>query len=307
MSRAETNTRLIKQEAYRLGFMQCGIAAAKELTEDAHHLEQWLKKGLQAGMGYMERHFDLRIDPRKLVPGAKSVITVLLNYFPEQQQSADTPAISKYAFGTDYHYVIREKLNQLLAFIRVEIGAVEGRGFVDSAPVLERAWARESGLGWMGKNANLLHPKSGSFFFIATLICDLELAYDHPFQSDHCGTCTRCIDACPTQAIIAPGAIDSNRCISYLTIESKAEQIPETLQEQMKPWAFGCDICQDVCPWNRFSKAHTEDHFRPIPEVLHLSRSEWESLSEAEFKRIFKSSPILRAKWKGMRRNLGLS
>lgn len=307
MSRAEINARLIKQEAYRLGFMQCGIAAAKELTEDAHHLEQWLKKGLQADMGYMERHFDLRIDPRKLVPGAKSVITVLLNYFPEQQQSADTPAISKYAFGTDYHYVIREKLNLLLAFIRAEIGAVDGRGFVDSAPVLERAWARESGLGWMGKNANLLHPKSGSFFFIATLICDLELAYDHPFQSDHCGTCTRCIDACPTQAIIAPGAIDSNRCISYLTIESKAEQIPETLQEQMKPWAFGCDICQDVCPWNRFSKAHTEEHFRPLPEVLNLSQSEWEALSEADFKRIFKSSPILRAKWKGMRRNLGLS
>lgn len=304
MSTPAHYTRLIKEEAIRLGFMQCGIAPAKELSEDARRLERWLQSGLQADMSYMERHFDLRIDPRKLVPGAKSVITVLLNYFPEQTQVPEAPKIAKYAYGIDYHYVIREKLNALLAYIRQEIGELEGRGFVDSAPVLERAWARESGLGWIGKNANLLHRKAGSFFFIATLICDLELEYDHPFQTDHCGTCTRCIDACPTQAIIAPGAIDSNRCISYLTIESKADLIPDKLQSAMSGWAFGCDICQDVCPWNRFSRAHTEPHFRALPEVLNLSRAEWQALSEADFKKIFKQSPILRAKWKGMKRNL---
>lgn len=306
MSIQAHHTRLIKAEAQRLGFLQCGIAQAKELTEDARRLEQWLQAGMQADMGYMERHFDLRIDPRKLVPGAKSVITVLMNYFPEQTQTPEAPKIAKYAYGIDYHYVIREKLNALLTYIRQEIGAVEGRGFVDSAPVLERAWARESGLGWIGKNANLLHRKTGSFFFIATLICDLELEYDAPFQTDHCGTCTRCIDACPTQAILAPAAIDSNKCISYLTIESKATEIPDSLQSALEGWTFGCDICQDVCPWNRFSRPHSEPHFQPLPAVLNLSRAEWEDLSEADFKKLFKQSPILRAKWSGMRRNLGL-
>lgn len=300
------HTRLIKAAAQQLGFLQCGIAQAKELTEDARRLEQWLQSGMQADMGYMERHFDLRIDPRKLVPGAKSVITVFMNYFPEQTQISEAPKIAKYAYGIDYHYVIREKLNALLAYIRQEIGDVEGRGFVDSAPVLERAWARESGLGWIGKNANLLHRKTGSFFFIATLICDLELEYDAPFQTDHCGTCTRCIDACPTQAIVAPAAIDSNKCISYLTIESKAAEIPDSLQTALEGWTFGCDICQDVCPWNRFSRPHSEPHFEPLPAVLNLSRAEWEELSESDFKKIFKQSPILRAKWSGMRRNLGL-
>ncbi|GAA4455054.1 tRNA epoxyqueuosine(34) reductase QueG [Rurimicrobium arvi] len=304
MTPAERHTQLIKAEAARLGFLQCGIAEAKELTEDARRLEQWLNKGHQGKMAYMERYFDMRIDPRRLVPGAKSVITLLLNYYPSEQQSPEAPRIAKYAWGTDYHYVIREKLNALLAYIQQEIGAVEGRGFVDSAPVLERAWARESGIGWIGKNANLLNRQSGSFFFLATLVCDLELAYDHPFRTDHCGTCTRCMDHCPTQAIIAPGAVDSNKCISYLTIELKDEVIPAALQDKMAGWTFGCDVCQDVCPWNRFSKPNTEPYFEPIPEVLHLSLREWQALSEQEFKRIFKNSPIIRPKWKGMKRNL---
>lgn len=304
MEQAEKHTRLIKEEAKRLGFMQCGIAAATELTEDAHRLEQWLQQGFQGKMAYMENHFDLRIDPRKLVPGAQSVITLLLNYFPEDQQQADAPKIAKYAWGKDYHYVIREKLNELLDFINTHIGAVSGRGFVDSAPVLERSWAVRSGLGWVGKNANLISKQTGSFFFIATLICDLPLVYDAPFTTDHCGTCTQCLDACPTGAIVAPTQIDGSKCISYLTIELKDELIPKELQDKMSGWAFGCDICQDVCPWNRFSKAHTEQHFQPLPQVLDLSQKEWEALSENSFRAYFKQSPIARTKWKGMQRNI---
>lgn len=304
MEQAEKHTRLIKEEAKRLGFMQCGIAAATELTEDAHRLEQWLQQGFQGKMAYMETHFDLRIDPRKLVPGAQSVITLLLNYFPEDQQQADAPKIAKYAWGKDYHYVIREKLNELLDFINTHIGAVSGRGFVDSAPVLERSWAVRSGLGWVGKNANLISKQTGSFFFIATLICDLPLVYDAPFTTDHCGTCTQCLDACPTGAIVAPTQIDGSKCISYLTIELKDELIPKELEDKMSGWAFGCDICQDVCPWNRFSKAHTEQHFQPLPQVLDLSQKEWEALSENSFRAYFKQSPIARTKWKGMQRNI---
>lgn len=284
--------------------MQCGIAAATELTEDARRLEQWLQQGFQGKMTYMENHFDLRIDPRKLVPGAQSVITLLLNYFPEDQQQADAPKIAKYAWGKDYHYVIREKLNELLDFINTHIGAVSGRGFVDSAPVLERSWAVRSGLGWVGKNANLISKQTGSFFFIATLICDLPLVYDAPFTTDHCGTCTQCLDACPTGAIVAPTQIDGSKCISYLTIELKDELIPKELEDKMSGWAFGCDICQDVCPWNRFSKAHTEQHFQPLPQVLDLSQKEWEALSENSFRAYFKQSPIARTKWKGMQRNI---
>lgn len=305
-SSIEKNTWLIKQEAARLGFMHCGVARAEKLDEEARHLEQWLQQGMHAGMGYMEQHFDLRIDPTRLVPGARSVITLLMNYFPQQQQATEAPKIARYAWGTDYHYVIREKLNHLLTFIRQEIGAADGRGFVDSAPVLERAWAMRSGLGWIGKNANLLHKKAGSFFFIATLITDLDLDPDAPFKTDHCGSCTRCIDACPTEAIIAPGQIDSNRCISYLTIELKDAMPPEAFQGKTDGWMFGCDVCQEVCPWNRFARPHQEVHFSPIPEILNLSRGDWEALTEASFKAIFRNSPLKRAKWTGIQRNLKL-
>ncbi len=304
LSPAERNSRLIKTEAARLGFEQCKIAQATELTEDARKLEQWLSKNYQGKMSYMERHFDMRIDPRKLVPGAKSVITLLLNYYPEAQQDQDAPKIAKYAWGKDYHYVIREKLNSLLAFIQEQIGEVNGRGFVDSAPVLERSWAKRSGLGWIGKNAQLINPKTGSFFFIASLICDLSLEYDAPFTSDHCGTCTRCIDACPTEAIVDHAIIDASKCISYLTIELKDEVLPVALQNKMEGWAFGCDICQDVCPWNRFSQPHHEEHLMPIPQILNLNLKEWEDLTEVEFKQYFKQSALSRSKWKGMMRNI---
>ncbi|MBS1586210.1 MAG: tRNA epoxyqueuosine(34) reductase QueG [Bacteroidetes bacterium] len=288
----------------RLGFSNCGIADAVYLDEDAKRLQQWLDKGYQGDMSYMERYFDLRTDPRKLVPGAKSVITLLLNYFPAQKQQTHAPKIAKYAWGIDYHYVIREKLNQLIVYIKENISTVEGRGFVDSAPVLERSWAVRSGLGWIGKNGNLITKHSGSFFFIATLITDLDLVADAAFVTDHCGTCTRCMDECPTQAIVAPGEIDGSKCISYLTIETKEEEIPETFKDKMEGWLFGCDICQDVCPWNRFSKPTTEEGFTPLPEVLNLSLQQWEEMSEADFKKIFKSSPISRPKYKGIQRNI---
>jgi epoxyqueuosine reductase len=284
--------------------MQCGIAKATELTEDALRLEQWLQNGFQGKMSYMERNFDLRIDPRKLVPNAQSVITLLFNYFPETTQTTNAPKIAKYAWGEDYHFVIREKLNELIDYINKNIGNISGRGFVDSAPVLERSWAQRSGLGWISKNGNLINKQTGSFFFIATLICDLALNPDTAFLSNHCGTCTRCIDACPTEAILASSVIDASRCISYLNIELKDELIPHELQAKMEGWAFGCDICQDVCPWNRFSKPNTEVHFKPISQVLNLSLGEWEELSETEFKHYFKQSPLARTKWKGMMRNI---
>jgi len=301
---AGKNTQIIKAEALRLGFNTCGIAKAVQLDEDAIRLEQWLKKGFNSGMQYMERNFDLRIDPRKLVPGAKSVITLLLNYFPSQEQEPGTPHIATYAYGTDYHFVIKDKLNQLLQFITDNIGSVDGRGFVDSAPVLERSWAVRSGLGWVGKNGNLLTKHSGSFFFIATLITDLDLIADAPFTTDHCGTCTRCIDACPTQAIVSPTEIDAGKCISYLTIELKDTFIPNEFHKQMQGWLFGCDVCQDVCPWNRFSKPNTEPAFKPIPEILNLSLKEWEAMTEETFNKTFKNSPLKRTKWKGIQRNI---
>jgi epoxyqueuosine reductase len=300
----EQHTILIKHEAQRLGFDACGIAAAVQLDDDARRLESWLKNGFQGTMQYMERHFDIRTDPRKLVPGAKSVITLLLNYYPEQKQQTNAPKIAKYAYGTDYHYVIREKLNELLAFIKANIGAVDGRGFVDSAPVLERSWAVRSGLGWIGKNGNMLTKHSGSFFFIATLITDLDLTPDAPFSADYCGTCTQCIDACPTDAIVTPTIVDGSKCISYLTIELKDALMPSGFEDKMEGWMFGCDICQDVCPWNRFAKPNHEKHFTPIPEVLNLSLAEWESISEETFKKVFKDSPIKRTKWQGVQRNL---
>ncbi|MBS1771758.1 MAG: tRNA epoxyqueuosine(34) reductase QueG [Bacteroidetes bacterium] len=304
MPTQDQHTILIKQEAQRLGFDACGVASAVQLDDDARRLESWLKNGFQGTMQYMERHFDLRTDPRKLVPGAKSVITLLLNYYPEQQQKPEAPKIAKYAYGTDYHYVIREKLNELLVFIKANIGAVEGRGVVDSAPVLERSWAVRSGLGWVGKNGNLLTKQSGSFFFIATLITDLDLVVDAPFSTDYCGTCTKCIDACPTDAIVSPTVVNGSKCISYLTIELKDAMMPSGFEGKMEGWMFGCDICQDVCPWNRFSKPNHEQHFTPIPEVLNLSLAEWEQMSEETFKKVFKDSPIKRTKWQGVQRNL---
>lgn len=298
------HTHLIKQEAARLGFSFCGIAKAVQLVDDARRLEQWLHKGFNGTMQYMENHFDLRTDPRKLVPGAKSVITLLLNYFSSEKQNEDTPKISRYAFGTDYHYVIKEKLNALLQTMRPHIGEVNGRGFVDSAPVLERSWAQRSGLGWIGKNGNLINKQRGSYFFIATLITDLELDYDDAFAKDYCGTCTKCIDSCPTGAILNEKVIDGSKCISYFTIELKDALIPDEMKGKFTNWVFGCDICQEVCPWNRFSKPHTEPAFTPIPEILNLTTKQWEELGEEQFKKIFSRSPLKRTKWQGMMRNL---
>lgn len=304
MSNIEKYTSLIKEEAARLGFDACGISKAELLEEDAARLEQWLNKGYHGAMQYMENHFDLRVDPRKLVPGAKSVITLIQNYYPAEQQKGGTPNVAKYAWGKDYHYVIKDKLKSLLYTINEQIGEVQGRGFVDSAPVLERSWASRSGLGWVGKNANLLNKKSGSFFFIATIISDLELVPDHPFATDHCGTCTRCLDACPTDAIVSPTVVDGSKCISYATIELKDALIPSSFHDKMEDWMFGCDICQDVCPWNRFATPHNEPDFNPIPEILNLSLKEWEQLSQEAFNKIFKKSPLKRSKWTGIQRNI---
>ncbi len=305
MSKPISNTGIVKNMARNLGFDFCGIAAAKPLDEDARRLEDWLNKGFHGKMSYMERHFDLRVNPQKLVPGAKSVITLLLNYYPAQQQQPEAPRIAKYAFGKDYHEVIRVKLNVFLANLKLELGDIEGRGFVDSAPVLERSWAQQSGLGWIGRNGNLITKEAGSFYFIATLITDLELIPDDPFAKDYCGSCRRCIDACPTDAILEDKVIDGSRCISYFTIELKDALIPEPFKSNLDGWTFGCDTCQDVCPWNRFSKPHAQEAFRPIPEILNLSRNEWMEMTEENFKRIFKESPLKRTKWKGMMRNLG--
>jgi epoxyqueuosine reductase len=297
-------TRLIKSFATELGFDHCGIAKAELLSEDAKRLERWLSKGMHGSMQYMENHFDLRTDPRKLVPGAKSVITLLLNYFPQQQQEASAPKIAKYAFGDDYHEVIRDKLNLFLQQIKEQIGDINGRGFADSAPVLERSWAQKTGLGWVGKNGNLINKQNGSFFFIATLIVDLELEYDFPYVKDYCGSCTKCIDSCPTDAILPGKVVDGAKCISYFTIELKDALIPETMKGKFDNWMFGCDVCQDVCPWNRFSKPNNEIKFSPIPAILNFSSGDWEELTEESFKLIFKHSPLKRSKFKGIQRNL---
>ncbi|MGN7723333.1 tRNA epoxyqueuosine(34) reductase QueG [Chitinophaga sp. 22620] len=301
MRTPEQNTLLIKQKARSLGFDHCGIAKAEQLTEDAYRLEQWLQRGMHGSMQYMENYFDKRIDPRLLVDGAQSVITLLLNYFPGQMQQPEAPKVAKYAYGRDYHDVIREKLNTLLAELRAEIGDIQGRGFVDSAPVLERSWAQRSGLGWIGKNGNLIHKQAGSFFFIATLIVDIPLVYDGP-TGDYCGSCTRCLDACPTGALVSPTVVDGSRCISYYTIELKDMLIPSDMQGKFENWMFGCDICQDVCPWNRFSRPNTE--FTPIPEILNFSTAQWEEMTEEEFRRVFAKSPLKRRKYAGIRRNL---
>ncbi|MEA3427343.1 MAG: tRNA epoxyqueuosine(34) reductase QueG [Bacteroidota bacterium] len=304
MSILQKHTRIVKEAAHQLGFSYCGIARAEQLDEDARRLEAWLRQGMHGSMRYMENHFDLRIDPRKLVPGAKSVITLLQNYYPEQKQETGIPKIAKYAYGQDYHDVIRAKLHSFLAQINGSIGEIQGRGFVDSAPVLERTWAVKSGAGWIGKNGNLINKQTGSFYFIATLIVDIALQYDDPLAKDFCGSCRKCIEACPTEAIGNNKVIDGSKCISYFTIELKDALIPEQMKGKFDNWLFGCDVCQDICPWNRFSKAHSEPAFTPIPEILNLGTREWEALSEDAFARIFKGSPIKRTKYKGIKRNL---
>jgi len=297
------HTQWIKTEAKRLGFLSCGISKAGFLETEAPRLERWLKNNAHGAMHYMENHFEKRLDPTKLVEGSKSVVSLLLNYYPsEEQKDESAPKLSKYAYGMDYHFVIKDKLKALLQAIQGEIGEVHGRAFVDSAPVLDKAWAAKSGLGWMGKHSNLLTQKVGSFYFIAELIIDLELEYDTPV-TDHCGSCTACIDACPTEAITEPYVVDGSKCISYLTIELK-ENIPSTFKDKMDDWMFGCDVCQDVCPWNRFSKPHSEPLFNPNPELLEMSKKDWEEITEDTFKKVFKNSAVKRTKFSGLKRNI---
>ncbi len=304
MSASFTNSDLVKQTARNLGFDFCGIATATFLDEDARRLEYWLQQGMHGDMQYMQNYFDLRTDPQKLVPGAKSVITLMLNYFPETLQPTGIPKISKYAYGQDYHDVIRKKLKAFYNVLQSSIGQFSGRGFVDSAPVLERAWARKSGLGWIGKNGNLINKKSGSFFFIATLITDLQLQEDDAYAKDYCGSCTRCIDSCPTEAILPDKVVDGSKCISYFTIELKDALIPDKMKGQFDNWAFGCDVCQDVCPWNRFSSPHNVEEFKPVSAIVDYNAKDWDELTEEKFKIIFKNSPIKRTKFSGIKRNL---
>lgn len=296
-------SQFIKQEAKRLGFLACGIAKAEFLEAEAPRLENWLKQGFQGEMKYMENHFDKRLDPRLLVDDAKSVISLSYNYYPEKQQTNDSYKIAKYAYGEDYHFVIKEKLRELLASIQQEIGEVSGRCFVDSAPILERAWAEKAGLGWNGKHSLLIQKQQGSFFFLAELIVDLELEYDQPTNTNHCGSCTKCIDACPTEAILPNNTIDGSKCISYFTIELK-ENIPTEFKNQLDDWMFGCDICQDVCPWNRFSTPHQEPLFHPKKEILEFSKRDWEEITDDTFKKVFQKSAVKRTKFAGLQRNI---
>lgn len=298
----ESYSAFIKQEAKRLGFEHCGISKAEFLEEEAPRFEKWLHQNMYGQMSYMANYMDMRLDPRILVPGAKSVVSLMMNYYPEEKQTEDAPKISKYAYGRDYHIVIRKKLKELLASIREHIGEVNGRVFVDSAPVLERTWAQKSGLGWIGKNAQLIRPGKGSFFFLAELIIDLELEHDGPIK-DYCGSCTRCMDACPTNAIVAPKVVDGSKCISYFTIELE-EAIPQEMKGKMDNWVFGCDVCQDVCPWNRFAKPHTEEKLKANPALLEMKESDWEEITEEVFSKTFSGSPLQRTGYKGMKRNL---
>ncbi|MBC7745664.1 MAG: tRNA epoxyqueuosine(34) reductase QueG [Flavobacterium sp.] len=300
----EANTKLIKQKASDLGFMFCGISKAGFLEEEAPRLENWLNNQFHGEMSYMENHFDKRLDPTKLVEGARSVISLALNYYTKDGQlDPEAPLISKYAFGTDYHLVIKEKLKLLMYYIKEAIGEVNGRAFVDSAPVLDKAWAKKAGFGWIGKNSNLINKHTGSFFFLAELITDLDLIYDVNPTQDYCGTCTRCIDACPTEAIVAPYIVDGSRCISYLTIELKNE-LPKTFTDKTANWMFGCDICQDVCPWNKFSIPHTEPDFQPHADLLGMRKADWEEITEDTFRKIFKNSAVKRTKFSGLKRNI---
>ena len=298
----EKYTQIIKAESKRLGFLSCGISKAEFLELEAPRLENWLNQNMQGQMSYMENYFDKRLNPTLLVDGAKSVISLLLNYYPAELQSQDSYKISKYAYGQDYHHVIKEKLTELLHFIQTEIGEVSGRAFVDSAPVLDKAWAAKSGLGWIGKNSNLITQKVGSFYFIAELIIDLELEYDSP-TTDHCGSCTACLDACPTEAIVAPYVVDGSKCISYFTIELK-DNLPQEMKGKFDDWMFGCDVCQDVCPWNRFSKPHNEPLFQTTPEILSYSKSDWEEITNDTFQKVFKNSALKRTKYEGIKKNI---
>lgn len=296
-------SQFIKSEAQRLGFLSCGISKVEFLEEEAPRLEKWLSENRNGKMQYMENHFDKRLNPALLVDGAKSVVSLLLNYYPEKNQREDSFKISKYAYGQDYHYVIKEKLKELLHAINENIGEVGGRVFVDSAPVMDKIWAQKSGLGWIGKNTNLISKKVGSFFFVAELIFDIELEYDNPTPTDHCGSCTRCIDACPTEAIIAPYVVDGSKCISYFTIELK-ENIPQEVKGKFDDWIFGCDVCQDVCPWNRFSSPHNEPLFQPKEEILSFSKQDWIDITEETFSKVFQKSAVKRAKFEGFKRNI---
>jgi epoxyqueuosine reductase len=294
---------LIKDKATELGFFYCGFSKADFLEEEAPRLENWLNLNYQGKMSYMANYFDKRLDPRLLVDDAKTVVSLLLNYYPEKKQHSESPKISKYAYGEDYHTVIKDKLKELIQFLKENIGDVNGRAFVDSAPVMDKVWAEKSGLGWIGKNSNLIHPKEGSFFFIAELIIDLEIEPDGPMK-DYCGTCTKCIDACPTEAIVQPYVVDGSKCISYLTIELKDEILPSEFKGKMDNWMFGCDICQDVCPWNRFSKITQEPRFIPNPLLLELNSTEWKELNEEVFNQMFKLSAVKRTKYNGLKRNI---
>ncbi|WP_396143028.1 tRNA epoxyqueuosine(34) reductase QueG [Flavobacterium sp.] len=298
----EKYSKLIKAESKRLGFLSCGISKAEFLEEEAPRLESWLNKNHHGQMAYMENHFDKRLNPKLLVDDCKSVISLLLNYFPSEEQNSYSYKISKYAYGQDYHFVIKEKLKELLNTIQSKIGDVSGRAFVDSAPVLDKAWAAKSGLGWIGKNSNLITQKVGSFYFIAELIIDLELEYDYA-TTDHCGTCTACLDACPTDAIVAPYVVDGSKCISYFTIELK-DNLPIEMKGKFDDWAFGCDVCQDVCPWNRFSKPHNEPLFNPNPELLSFSKRDWDEITNDTFNKVFKNSAVKRTKFEGFKRNI---
>jgi epoxyqueuosine reductase len=303
LSLKEKYTDQIKTEAHRLGFSFCGIAESGFLEEEAPRLERWLKEKMHGKMQYMENHFDKRLDTTLLVEGSKSVISLLYNYFPEEKQREDTLKISKYAYGEDYHFVVKDKLRELVEFISENIGEVEARVFVDSAPVLDRAWAKKSGLGWIGKNGMLINKDQGSFFFVAEIILDLELSFDNPV-TDHCGDCTACIDACPTDAILANTVVDGSKCISYFTIELKDEFLPTGLKGKFEDWIFGCDICQDVCPWNRFSLVHQEPRFSANEDLLNFSKKEWEEITEEVYSELFKNSPVKRTKFKGLKRNI---
>ena len=298
----EKYTQLIKAESKRLGFLSCGISKAGFLEEDAPRLENWLHNNHQGQMSYMENNFEKRLNPTLLVEDSKSVVSLLLNYFPSEEQNKESYKISKYAYGQDYHFVIKEKLKELLNTIQIEIGEVSGRAFVDSAPVLDKVWASKGGLGWIGKNSNLITQKVGSFYFIAELIIDLELEYDHAI-TDHCGTCTACIDSCPTDAIVSPYVVDGSKCISYFTIELK-ENLPYEMKGKLDDWIFGCDVCQDVCPWNRFSKPHKEPLFNPNTELISFAKKDWEEITDEVFKNIFKNSAVKRTKIEGLKRNI---
>lgn len=296
-------SQIIKQEAKKLGFSFCGISKAGFLEEEAPRLEKWLNNNRHGEMHYMANHFDKRLDPTKLVEGSKSVISLMYNYYTDKKQIDETtPKISKYAYGQDYHFVIKDKLNELLHVINEQIGEINGRAFVDSAPVLDKAWAKKSGLGWIGKNSNLINKQQGSFFFLAELIVDIELEYDNPIK-DYCGTCTACIDACPTNAISEPYVVDGSKCISYFTIELK-DAIPAEMKGKFDNWMFGCDVCQEVCPWNRFSKPHHEPLFDPHPELLNFNKNDWQEITHEVFNELFRKSAVKRTKYEGLKRNI---